>query len=194
MTLSYKYHTFSVPLCLLRLLKRRMRWVRAAGCIVADEAGNMLLIRRNGRWDLPKGKVEPGETLLQAALRETLEETGIKVESGKWKVENHAAQDSGCPLSTFLFPLSTFKTYHIFNLYGGWHLKQTSWFAARAAGIRPSGKPQGEEGITETTWVSPDEWHRRLQSSYGTLRTLSESLKDEKAKSQRVEKSKSLKV
>ena len=70
MKVSYKYHTFDLPLRWLRCLKRRMRWVRAAGCVVHDDAGNMLLILRNGRWDLPKGKVESGETLLQAALRE----------------------------------------------------------------------------------------------------------------------------
>ena len=153
MKLSYRYHTFSIPLCLLRLLKRRMRYVRAAGCVVSDAEGNRLLIRRNGRWDLPKGKVEPGETLLQGALRETLEETGIEA----------------LPQP----PFRPLKTYHIFNLYGGWHLKQTSWFAATTAGRRPQGRPQGDEGITETAWVSPDEWHRHLQSSYGTLKTLS---------------------
>ena len=156
MLLSYKYHTFNIPLCLLRRLKRRMRWVRAAGGIVTAPDGTMLLIQRNGRWDLPKGKVEPGETLLQAALREVEEETGIKT----------------FPLSTFHFPL---KTYHIFNLYGGWHLKQTSWFPMTAE--KQTGTPQQEEGITAIEWVDPDEWHRRLSSSYGTLRTLSQQWK-----------------
>ena len=151
MRLSYKYHTWDVPLWLLRMLKRRMRWVRAAGGIVSDESGEMLLIRRNGRWDLPKGKVEAGETLLEAALREVEEETGIRVESGEWRVV---------------------KTYHVFNLYGGWHLKQTSWFEMRAAGCRPAGRPQGEEGISEVVWVSREEWRRRLEGSYGTLRTV----------------------
>ena len=154
MKVSYKYRTASLPLRWLRCLKRRMRWVRAAGCVVHDDAGNMLLIRRNGRWDLPKGKVESGETLLQAALREAEEETGIT------------------PLPTTHYPLPT-KTYHTFNLYGGWHLKQTSWFDAHVAGEKPVGKPQDEEGITEVVWVTPDEWYRRLQGSYGTLKTLS---------------------
>lgn len=154
MKLSYKYHTFCVGPHCLTALKRRMRWVRAAGCVVHDDAGNMLLISRNNRWDLPKGKVEPGETLLQAALREVEEETGIT------------------PLPTAHYPLPT-KTYHVFNLYGGWHLKQTSWFAAHAVGTAPAGRPQGEEGITEVVWVAPDEWYRRLQHSYGTLKTLS---------------------
>ena len=35
MKLSYKYHTWNVPIWLLRLLKRRMRWIRAAGGISA---------------------------------------------------------------------------------------------------------------------------------------------------------------
>lgn len=154
MKVSYKYHTFNLPLRWLRCLKRRMRWVRAAGCVVHDDAGNMLLILRNGRWDLPKGKVESGETLLQAALREVEEETGI------------------APLPTTRYPLPI-KTYHTFNLYGGWHLKQTSWFDAHVVGRKPVGKPQDEEGITDVVWVTPGEWYRRLQGSYGTLKTLS---------------------
>ena len=154
MKLSYKRLTLSVPVGVLLWLRRRMRWVRAAGCIVTAPDGTMLLIKRNGRWDLPKGKVEAGETLLQAALRETEEETGIK---------NISISNS---------QFSIFKTYHIYNLYGGWHLKQTSWFKAHCS-LGTAGTPQQEEGITEVAWVSPDEWHRRLQQSYGTLRTLS---------------------
>ena len=156
MKLSYKYHTFNIPLWTLRLLKRRMRYVRAAGGIVTAPDGQRLLIQRNGRWDLPKGKVEAGETLLQAALREVQEETGV------------------VPAAAGAIPV---KTYHIFNLYGGWHLKQTSWFhmtvAVDSVDDIPQGTPQQEEGITAVVWVSPDEWHRRLHSSYGTLRTLS---------------------
>ena len=153
MKLSYKRLTLSVPAGVLLWLGRRMRWVRAAGCIVTAPDGTMLLIKRNGRWDLPKGKVEAGETLLQAALRETEEETGIN---------NLSIPNS---------QLSIFKTYHIYNLYGGWHLKQTSWFEAHC-GLDTAGTPQQEEGITEVAWVAPDEWHRRLQHSDGTLRTL----------------------
>lgn len=173
MKLSYKYHTFNVPLWFLRLLKRRMRWIRAAGGIVSAPDGTILLITRNGRADLPKGKVEPGETLIQAALREVEEETGIKVESGKWKMGN--VPDAAANLSNFNFQLSTpIKTYHIFNLYGGWHLKQTSWFPMTAE--RQSIVPQLEEGITAGEWVSPSQWHHRLQHSYGTLRTLSKTI------------------
>ena len=154
MKLSYKFHTFNVPLWLLRLLKRRMRYVRAAGGIVTAPDGTMLLILRNGRWDLAKGKVEAGETLLQAALREVEEETGI------------------APAASGTTPV---KTYHLFNLYGGWHLKQTSWFPMTAE--KQAVNPQQEEGITAGCWVTPDEWHRRLSHSYGTLKTLANQWK-----------------
>lgn len=157
MKLSYKYHTFNIPLCLLRHMKRRMKWVRAAGGIVTAPDGTMLLIQRNGRWDLPKGKVEAGETLLQAALREVQEETGIKTQP-----LSHSATQ----------PL---KTYHIFNLYGGWHLKQTSWFPMSAE--KQPVTPQQEEGITDVVWVAPDEWYRRLSSSYGTLKTIEKQIR-----------------
>ncbi len=159
MKLSYKYHTWNVPIWLLRLLKRRMLWVRAAGGIVTRDDGKMLLILRNNRWDLPKGKVETGETLLQAALREVEEETGIKNQP-----LGHSA-------------IQPLKTYHIFNLYGGWHLKQTTWFPMAVVDSTAVGNPQQEEGITAVEWVTLDEWHRRLEGSYGTLRTLSETYK-----------------
>lgn len=151
MKLSYKYYTFHVPLCFLLWLKRRMRWVRAAGGIVEDADGRRLLILRNGRYDLPKGKVEAGETLRQAALREVQEETGVS------------------PLTAGRLAL---KTYHVYNLYGGWHLKQTSWFKMTAEGFEPATNPQREEGITDCLWVDCEDWRRKLKHSYGTMRAI----------------------
>lgn len=54
------------------------------GVIVSDGLGRVLLERRsdNGRWGLPGGAVEPGETWAEAAVRETLEETGLTVRIG----------------------------------------------------------------------------------------------------------------
>ena len=42
---------------------------------------------------------------------------------------------------------------------------------------KQAGTAQQEEGITAVVWVSPDEWHRRLSSSYGTLRTLEKQIR-----------------
>ena len=64
----------------LRLVSRELdRTTDSAGAIVF-RGNTVLMIRVGGRWSFPKGHVEPGETLLQAASRETREETGIDAE------------------------------------------------------------------------------------------------------------------
>jgi mutator protein MutT len=59
--------------------------VPCVGAVVHDEAGRLLLVRRGhppnaGTWSLPGGRVEPGETLEQAVVREVREETGVAIE------------------------------------------------------------------------------------------------------------------
>lgn len=56
--------------------------VPSANVAVTNDAGELLLIRRtdNGNWALPGGAVDLGESLAQAAVRETLEESGIECE------------------------------------------------------------------------------------------------------------------
>lgn len=59
--------------------------IPCVGAIVLDSAGRLLVIRRAhppaaGRWSLPGGRVEPGETLAAAVRREVLEETGLQVQ------------------------------------------------------------------------------------------------------------------
>jgi ADP-ribose pyrophosphatase YjhB (NUDIX family) len=63
------------------------RRIPCIGGIIRDEAGRLLLIRRGhdpeaGRWSLPGGRIEPGESDAQALVREMLEETGLTVEPG----------------------------------------------------------------------------------------------------------------
>jgi ADP-ribose pyrophosphatase YjhB (NUDIX family) len=56
--------------------------VPSANVVVVGEAGSLLLIRRtdNDNWALPGGAMDPGESMTDCAVRETLEETGIHVE------------------------------------------------------------------------------------------------------------------
>ena len=61
--------------------------IPCVGAIVKDEAGRLLLIQRGhepetGRWSLPGGRIEPGESDEQAVVRETREETGLQVTCG----------------------------------------------------------------------------------------------------------------
>ena len=141
---------------LMGYLHRNYIFVKAAGGIVEDVVGRRLLMMRNGRCDLPKGKVEQGETLREAALRETNEETGLQ--------------------DLRVGPL-LLKTYHIYDLYGGWHFKQTSWYAMQMLGDQRL-VPQSEEGITELLWLGSEEWKRRLQGSYATMRLITEQVPD----------------
>ena len=129
-------------------LSTRYRFVKAAGGVVEAPDGTLLTIIREGHWDLPKGMVESGETLAQAALREVKEETGI----------GNAVVDS-----------LIMKTYHIYDKYGGWHLKQTSWFAMHVA-ERQTCLPQQEEGIAEAIWLPREECLDRLRNSFASLR------------------------
>lgn len=133
---------------LLQYVKERYIFVKAAGGLVHDDKGRKLLMLRNERYDLPKGKVEPGETLAQAALRETNEETGL----------------SGLSLGKLRL-----KTYHIYNLYGGWHFKQTTWYDMYHSGEQTM-VPQQEEGISQVEWVDEELWRQRLMGSYSTMR------------------------
>lgn len=62
--------------------------IRCVGGVVHDAAGRLLLVRRahdpgKGRWSLPGGRVEPGETDSQALVREMREETGLAVTPGR---------------------------------------------------------------------------------------------------------------
>jgi ADP-ribose pyrophosphatase YjhB (NUDIX family) len=56
--------------------------VPSVNVAVVNEAGDLLLIRRadNGNWALPGGAIDLGESVAQAAVRGTLEETGIECE------------------------------------------------------------------------------------------------------------------
>jgi 8-oxo-dGTP diphosphatase len=89
--------------------EKRDRGVRCAGAVVRDGDGRVLLVRRahepsRGRWSLPGGRVEPGETAAAAAAREVREETGLDVvvgallgtaDLGPYVVDDFAAEVTG---------------------------------------------------------------------------------------------------
>jgi 8-oxo-dGTP diphosphatase len=65
-----------------------VRRIDCVGGIVRDDTGRLLMVQRGreparGRWSVPGGRVEPGETLAEATAREVLEETGVRVRVGE---------------------------------------------------------------------------------------------------------------
>ena len=106
--------------------------LEAAGGIVENEAGKILAIFRLKTWDLPKGKIDPGESREDAAIREVEEETGL--------------QD--ITLGNFL--TTTFHTYR--NGKGKRILKITHWY--RMLSPEQALVPQKEENIEIAEWIS----------------------------------------
>lgn len=129
-------------------IKSRFFVIKAAGGIVTKGA-KVLFISRFGKWDLPKGKFEKGESPEECAIREVQEECGIKVKLGP----------------------SIGKTWHTYTQNRKSILKKTYWFAME--NMNDSGmKPQKEEGIDDIKWMNHSEAKTALVNSYPSMRYL----------------------
>ncbi|HEX4875783.1 MAG TPA: NUDIX hydrolase [Chitinophagaceae bacterium] len=121
--------------------------ITAAGGLVQNEKKDILLIFRRGKWDLPKGKIDKGESLEQCAIREVEEETGLK----------------GVKL---IKPLTI--TYHTYHEGARYILKESHWFAMKSSGKQEL-IPQTEEDILEIKWVKPAELDQYLENTYPSV-------------------------
>lgn len=129
--------------------KSRYRWIEAAGGVVLNSHHQKLMIHRNGLWDLPKGKVEQGEAVEEAALREVEEECGIAGLTLGEKLPN---------------------TYHTYPHKGKTVLKCTHWY--RMTGDAETLTPQAEEGIDKVAWMARPEAEKAAFESYRSLQKL----------------------
>jgi 8-oxo-dGTP pyrophosphatase MutT (NUDIX family) len=121
--------------------------VLAAGGLVRNEDEEILLIFRKGKWDLPKGKLEKGESLEKCAVREVEEETGLK------KV-------------TLLAPLLI--TYHTYHEGSKFILKESHWYTMKISG-KQTLVPQTEEDITELKWIRPKDSGSYMQNTFPSI-------------------------
>ncbi|MCO6493377.1 MAG: NUDIX hydrolase [Phaeodactylibacter sp.] len=130
----------------------QFRIIEAAGGVVYNPKGEVLLIFKRDHWDLPKGKIDDGESREAAAVREVLEETGL----------------SSAELGDFLG-----VTYHTYRgPKGGRVLKYTYWYRMKAADETLA--PQAEEDIEHAEWQHPGAFLESGPVVYGNIRDLLE--------------------
>jgi 8-oxo-dGTP pyrophosphatase MutT (NUDIX family) len=129
---------------------RNFTVIQAAGGLVRNDTGELLMILRRGKWDLPKGKLDKGESLEACALREVEEETGIRGAS-------------------LIAPVAV--TYHVYDEFGKHILKESHWFSMHAPGVQHL-QPQAEEQITSIEWAGEARRRQILPDAYPLIRDL----------------------
>ena len=132
----------------------------AGGGIVSNEENKILFQFRRGKWDLPKGKLEEGETIEECAVREVEEETGLQ--------NIQLDQPVGI-------------THHFYKENGKDIEKETHWFSMQVPGSQEL-IPQLEEDITELRWVAKNEIQDYLNNSFKNIEEIVEKYYDGKSR------------
>ncbi len=121
--------------------------IQAGGGLVLNEKNEILLIFRKGKWDLPKGKLDNGETISACAIREVEEETGLK------NVK-------------LIEPLII--TYHTYHEGSRFILKESHWYTMKVSGNQTL-TPQTEEDILEVKWITKEEAKQYFPECYPSV-------------------------
>jgi 8-oxo-dGTP pyrophosphatase MutT (NUDIX family) len=119
----------------------------AGGVVINKQTNKLLMIFRNGKWDLPKGKIESGEEADVAAVREVYEETGI----GELKLSKQIK-----------------TSFHTYPYKDTVILKKTYWFLMSSTDISAP-VPQTEEGIVEARWMDKAEIRKAMKNAYSSI-------------------------
>jgi len=122
----------------------------AAGGMVFNPNGDLLMMIRKGMWDMPKGKLDEGESIENCAIREVTEETGLSSISIVEKLS---------------------ISYHTYFYNDQLVVKPSHWFKMNFTGIEIP-KPQIEEDISEIRWVKKDEARKLLDSMFPSIQEM----------------------
>ena len=133
---------------LKKICFKHFKVIEAAGGLIVNERREVLLILRRGKWDLPKGKLNKGETIERCAIREVEEETGLS----DLKLGNKLS-----------------ITYHTYDDFGKHVLKASHWFKMTCSSKQKL-TPQSEEQITEVKWVKKDDLQKYLSNTFSTIK------------------------
>jgi 8-oxo-(d)GTP phosphatase len=127
--------------------KSELIYIQAGGGLVKNELNETLMIFRNEKWDLPKGKLESGENIADCALREVIEETGVQ----QLQLQNFIKH-----------------TFHIYPAKNNYVFKHTHWYAMQCP--KQNLIAQAEEGITNAVWANDVDVKNYLQNTYGNIK------------------------
>lgn len=129
--------------------------ITAAGGVVVNTNEDILMIFRRGKWDLPKGKMDEGETIEKCAVREVQEETGLT---------NIALEEK------------IITTYHTYTEFGKHILKESHWYKMKN-NTDEKLVPQTEEDITDIKWIKPSDIKKYTSKTYQTIIEVLEQFK-----------------
>ena len=129
-------------------VKSALLFIKAGGGYVLNDHGDLLMIFRRGFWDLPKGKLDKGETIEECAIREVEEECGI----------------SGLSIIS-----EAFSTFHLYNEKGKTIVKESVWYKMRSTD-KSELVPQTEEDILEARWVATPVSSDLIDEAYLSIR------------------------
>ncbi|GAB3762595.1 NUDIX hydrolase [Spirosoma pomorum] len=127
-------------------IKKPFKIIKAAGGVVIKNK-KMLLMFRRGVWDLPKGKLDDGESSRQGAAREVEEETGVRVAVGE----------------------RVCTTWHTYKMNGNRILKRTKWYLMSVLDDRNMA-PQEDEDIEQLAWLDQRQTKKALTNSFSSIR------------------------
>ena len=130
----------------LKHVKKMFKIIKAGGGVVKNNNDQILFIYRLKKWDLPKGKLDKGETIRDCAKREVEEETKVKVNL-KQKI---------------------ISTWHTYTRNKKFILKKTTWFKMDCVDDSKM-KPQKKEKIEKVEWMNNSTIKEILLNSYKTL-------------------------
>jgi len=132
---------------ILNAVKTQFTFIQAAGGLVHTNENDCLLIFRKGKWDLPKGKLDEGESLEACSIREVQEETGI---------------------TTIELEKPLCVTYHTYSQAGEPYLKESHWYLMKT-GLKEVLTPQAEEDIEKCEWVAIDNLAPYLENMHASV-------------------------
>jgi ADP-ribose pyrophosphatase YjhB (NUDIX family) len=142
------------PKAELKSFFKQFNKLKTAGGLVCHPGTDAYLwIKRLGLWDLPKGKIEHGESSKDAAIREIYEECGL---TGKLELKHRIC-----------------STYHVYEYKNKSILKKNNWYYLEYDGDLKT-NPQTEESITAVSWMKKEDFEKCLSQTYPSIQEVIE--------------------